>query len=81
MSDSPPPVRRVILPVLEVSGATDKAVLLTFEDDDGNLMQRWVPRSVIADGDDLTGGDMDISVSLSRWWANDNGLDYLEEVE
>lgn len=51
----------------EVMRATERAVLIA--PDDENMEPEWVPRSCIADGDELHKGDDDV-FSIKRWKAD-----------
>lgn len=50
-----------------VIATTLKAVLVLHDD-----VERWIPRSVCVDGDDLDIDDTDISVCA--WWAEQEGI-------
>ena len=47
----------------EVVNTTDKAIQIAWEDERGELHERWLPRSMCEDGDTLDLGDTDISVA------------------
>lgn len=50
-----------------VIDTSPKAVLVRHDD-----VERWVPRSVIVDGESIVEGDTDISVHA--WWAEQEGI-------
>ncbi len=56
--------------VAEIVHETDRALLLRLEDD----RELWCPLSVVADPDDYNKGDLDVTVSIKRWWADKNDL-------
>lgn len=49
---------------------TDKAFLIVYDD-----AEYWVPRSQLADPDDLEVGANGVTVSVTEWWAFLNALD------
>lgn len=49
---------------------TDNALLIRFEED----IEEWIPVSQIADPNDYDVGDMDGTISLTEWIANQKGL-------
>lgn len=50
---------------------TEKAFLCLFSEE-----EHWVPKSQIADeGDNLTVGDTNVTVSVTEWWATKNGIE------
>lgn len=51
-----------------VIDTSPKAVLVLLDDE----TSRWIPRSVIVDGDSVTEGDTDISIQA--WWAEKEGI-------
>lgn len=54
--------------------ATDKAVKLRFTR--GTHEDLWVPRSILADGDDLEINTMhEVDLELPQWWAEKEGLE------
>ncbi len=59
----------VHLDVDKILRATDKALLLKIDDE-----EIWVPRSMVADGDDYEAGDEDVTISVTEWFANKGGL-------
>lgn len=61
----------VHLEVEEILRETDKAFLLRLEDEGQEL---WVPKSQISDADDYEEGDKNCTVSVSRWFADKEGL-------
>lgn len=51
------------------------AILVRFKETDdllGDTHDRWIPRSVCEEGDELSVGDDDIRVA--EWWLNKEGL-------
>lgn len=62
----------VHLDVKKIVTETDKAFLLQLEDPD--LDDLWVPKSQVADAEDYGAGDRDCTVSVTDWWARQNGL-------
>lgn len=58
-----------------VKRLTDKAVLL--EVPNGNDWREvWVPRSQVSEaGDNLSEGDIDVTVSVKEWFASKEGLE------
>lgn len=53
----------------EIEASTEKAVLLDVGDD----ADKWVPRAVIKDGEDLDVGDTG-DVEIEEWFALKEGL-------
>ena len=53
---------------------TDKAFLIRLADADGGE-ELWIPRSQVADADGYSEGDEDCNVSVSEWWAKQNGIE------
>lgn len=53
--------------------ATDKAVLFAFSNN--SLLQQWVPRSVIEDGDDVEESEEEDDYHIETWFAKKEGLD------
>lgn len=60
----------VHLDVDEVVKETEKALLLRIGDE-----ELWVPLSQIADAADYSAGDADCTVSVTKWFADKNGLE------
>lgn len=54
----------------EVRRTTPGAIFALFDIDD---VERWIPRSVCADGDDVEVGDTDLVIKT--WWARKEGLE------
>jgi hypothetical protein len=59
--------------VAEIVAETDKALLLILDDDDGTKV--WVPLSQIADSDNYSKGDKNLTVSITRWIADKLGIE------
>lgn len=49
---------------------TDKAFLLVIDGD-----EFWVPKSQVSDHDDYEEGDKDVTMSISQWFADKEGLE------
>lgn len=59
----------VHITVEEILRETENALLILLDGD-----ELWVPRSQVAGGDDYTQGDRDVTLSVTEWWANKNGV-------
>jgi hypothetical protein len=57
--------------VTNVCGATQNAVRVRFD----NMEEKWIPRSLCEDGDQLDMGDRDVVVQ--QWFADKEGLPYV----
>ena len=57
------------LDVEEILRVTDKAMLVRLEDG-----EHWIPLSQIADGDDYETGDVDVTLSVTTWFCEKEGL-------
>lgn len=57
--------------IRECVRSTLRAVLLRYEDASGEEVERWVPRSVIEDGDVIDDGDEDFVIRIRLRWADD----------
>lgn len=55
----------------EILRETDKALLVRFEDGE----EHWIPLSQIADSDDYSEGDVNGTISITEWIANEKGLE------
>lgn len=56
-----------------VVNETDKAFLCFFERDDDEPLERWVPKSVIADADDIVvDGETEQDIAIAKWWYEQN---------
>lgn len=64
----------VHLSVEEVVKETDKALLVRIDGEDV-----WIPLSQIADADDYEPGDTDITLSVTKWFADKEGLEGEED--
>lgn len=62
--------------VVIIDLATDKAIRALVLDpdnpDDEDEKWRWIPRSIIENGDEIKVGDDELSIA--RWWAEKEGL-------
>jgi hypothetical protein len=59
------------LDVLEIVRETENAFELRFHDD----TSVWVPKSMVADAEDYSGGDCNVSLSVLDEFAEKRGLD------
>lgn len=57
--------------VEEVVAETDKAICVRLEDGDED---KWVPRSVLDDPDRLGKGDVNVTLTVKRWWAEKENM-------
>lgn len=55
-----------------VDKLTDKAALLMIN---GETAERWVPRSVIEDGESLEVIDDYQDIHIAKWWCDKEGVD------
>lgn len=62
----------VHLDVLQVLKETDKAFLFLLDDGE----QIWIPKNHIANPDDYEENDVDCTISISKWIADQKGLSY-----
>lgn len=53
----------------EVARETQKAFLLRIDGE-----EYWIPFSQIADAEDYSEGDVNVSMSISEWIANEKGI-------
>ena len=60
----------VHLEVAEILRETDKALLVRLEEGD----ELWIPLSQIADAGDYRVGDTDYCISVTKWWADKEGI-------
>ena len=60
----------VHLDVEKILGETDLALHVEIED----YGDAWIPKSQIADVDDYKVGDEDCTISVTRWFADKEGL-------
>lgn len=58
---------------------TQKALLLNGEDEDGEMIQEWVPRSQCRNGSGISANDK--KVVMKEWIAKDKGFAYTEVAE
>jgi hypothetical protein len=61
--------RYVHLDVEEIVAATDMALLCVIDGE-----EVWIPRSQVADGGDYSEGDSDLTLSVTRWFADKEDL-------
>lgn len=54
----------------EILRETDKALLCRIDEE-----ELWIPLSQIADPDEYSAGDEDLTLSVSEWFATKNGLE------
>lgn len=67
----------VLLLECDVIKESDKAFLIDVPD--GNdFSRKWVPKSQIEDSDGLEVGDVGIAVSVTRWFAEQENLEWEE---
>lgn len=52
--------------------ATDKAIFVSFENEDGAGM--WIPQSVVHDDSEVYEVGQEGDVIVKRWWAEERGL-------
>lgn len=64
----------VHLDVEEIVRDTDKAFLVRIE-----AGEVWIPKSQIADADDYEAGDTDLTLSVTKWFADKEGLEGEED--
>lgn len=57
----------------DILGETDKAFKVGIPDGD-EFTEVWIPKSQISDPDELTVGDTGVTVSVSEWFADKEGL-------
>lgn len=62
----------VHITVKEILKETAKALLCVIGDDDDEV---WIPLSQIADSDEYSEGDKGVSMSISEWFANQEGIE------
>lgn len=55
-----------------VGKLTEKAALLYF---DNTMEEKWVPRSVIEDGESLEAVDDYQDIHIAKWWCDKEGVD------
>jgi hypothetical protein len=55
----------------EIIRATDDALLVKLGEE-----EVWIPRSQIADDERYEEGDLNCTVSITKWIANRKGIDY-----
>ncbi len=67
MSDS----NWVHLDVEMILAETDNAFLVTLNDFLGEF---WIPKSQISDPEDYTKGDVDCTISVTKWIAEQKGI-------
>lgn len=65
----------VHLDIDEILRETDKAFLVVYGTDFGERTETWIPKSQIADVDDYEVGDRNLTLSVSQWFAEKEGLD------
>lgn len=56
----------------KIVAETDKALLVDLVDADADI---WIPLSQISDSDDYREGDKNGTISVSRWFAEKEGLE------
>jgi hypothetical protein len=61
----------VHLEVEEILKETDNAFLLILRDWEGEF---WIPKSQVSDSGDYEEGDVDCTISVTEWIANEKGL-------
>lgn len=61
--------RHVHLDVEEIVAETDLALLCRIDGED-----YWIPKSQVADADDYSQGDSDLTLSVTQWFADKEGL-------
>jgi len=54
----------------EIKRVTDKAILIVY---DGTEI--WLPKSQVADCDNYQEGDLNCTISITEWIANEKGLE------
>lgn len=64
----------VHLEVEVVVRVTDNALLARIDGDD-----IWIPLSQVADADDYEAGDTDVTLSVTKWFADKEGLEGEED--
>ncbi len=60
----------VHLDVEEILRGTEKAFLVLLEDDE----EVWLPLSQIKDADDYAAGDVNCTITITKWLAEQKGL-------
>lgn len=61
----------VHLDVAKILRETDRAFLLRLEEDGEEV---WVPKAQVSDPEDYQEGDENVTVSVTRWLAEQKGL-------
>jgi hypothetical protein len=64
--------RWVHLNVERVQAATEKAALCFLEDREEEV---WIPFSQMEDPDNVSVGDKNCTISVTRWWAEKQGIE------
>jgi len=54
---------------VDIKAESDKAFLIVY-----NEREIWLPKSQIADSDDYSKGDTEVSIAITDWIAEQNGI-------